>query len=53
VVFCGRRRLGPCPVGFVRVWLRELPVKEELGIPGTHQPVFPIVAWLQSPAGPA
>jgi nitroreductase len=64
--------LGTCPIGFVRAWLREPSVKTELGIPGTHQPVFPlvvghptapparvprrepdIVAWLQSPTGPA
>lgn len=35
--------LGTCPVGFVRAWLRMPHIKDELGIPGTHDPVFPLV----------
>ena len=35
--------LGTCPVGFVRSWLRQPHIKEELGIVQPHTPVFPIV----------
>ncbi|MEO7412115.1 MAG: nitroreductase [Opitutaceae bacterium] len=41
--------LATCPIGFVRGWLRMPHIKDELGIPATHNPVFPLV--LGHPAG--
>lgn len=35
--------LATCPVGFVRAWLRLPHIKDELGITGTLDPVFPVV----------
>ena len=35
--------LGTCPVGFARAWLRMPHIRDELGIPGNHDPVFPLV----------
>jgi nitroreductase len=35
--------LGTCPVGFVRAWFRLPRIKHEIGIPGSHEPVFPVV----------
>ena len=35
--------LGTCPVGFVRAWLSVPHIKDELGIPSAHDPVFPLV----------
>jgi len=35
--------LGTCPVGFVRSWFRLPHIKDELDIPGTHLPMFPLV----------
>ncbi len=41
--------LGTCPVVFVRPWLNQLEIKQELDVPSTFEAVMPIViGW---PAG--
>jgi nitroreductase len=44
--------LGTCCIGFARPWLNLPEIKAELGIPGSHVPVAPIVAGHPSGAAP-
>jgi nitroreductase len=46
--------LGTCPIGFARPWLSTAAIKQELGIPESWTPVFPIAIGKpdENPDGP-